>query len=91
MINYIRTSFNNIECYIFIIISHIIDFIEFNKKLFSTLFKFRIKIYTLTVSFITIFFEIFKVFYVRIMFINVDNDFYNINLYNKCVMSITFF
>ena len=93
MIYYIRINFNNIEYRVFIMISHIIDFIEFNKKLFNILFELRIKIYTLIISFITIFFEIFKVFHVRIMFINVDDDFYirNIYFYNKCVISIVFF
>ena len=93
MINYIRTNFNEIKNRVFIIIFHIIDFIEFNKKLFSILFKFRIKMYALIVSFIIIFFKTFKVFNVRVMFINVNNDFriYNIYLYNKYIMSIVFF
>ena len=91
MINHIRTSLNDIEYRIFIIISHIIDLIEFNKKLFNTLFKLRIKMHTSIVSFIIIFFEILKVFHVRIMLIDINNDFYNIYFYNKCVMSIIFF
>ena len=62
--NYIRTSFDNIENRIFAIIFHIIDFIEFNRELFNILFKLRIKIHALIVSFIIIFFETFKVFYV---------------------------
>ena len=93
MINYIRTSFDDIEGRIFIIISHIIDLVEFNKKLFNILFKLRIKIYALIISFITIFFEILKVFYVRVMFINVNNDsrIRNIYFYNKYIISIVFF
>ena len=91
VINYIRTNFNNIENRIFMIISYIIDFIEFNRKLFNTLFKFRIKIYTLIVLFMTIFFKIVKVFHIRIIFINVNNDFRNIYFYNKYVMSTIFF
>ena len=91
VINYIRTNFNNIENRIFMIISYIIDFIEFNRKLFNTLFKFRIKIYTLIVLFMTIFFKIVKVFHIRIFFINVNNDFRNIYFYNKYVMSTIFF
>ena len=53
-------NFNNIERDVFIIISHIIDFIEFNKEFFNTLFKLRIKIYALIVLYITIFFKIIK-------------------------------
>ena len=64
MMNYIRTNFDNIENRIFAMISHIIDFIELNKKLFNTLFKLRIKIYTLIVSLITIFFKLLKVFHI---------------------------
>ena len=93
MINYIRTNFNNIEGRVFIIIFYIIDFIEFNKELFSTLFKFRIKMYILIVLHITIFFEILKVFHIQIMFIDINNEFRIRNIYfcNKCVMSIVFF
>ena len=93
MINYIRTNFNNIEGRIFIIIFYIIDFIEFNKELFSTLFKFRIKTYILIVLRITIFFEILKVFHIRIMFIDINNDFRIRKIYfcNKYIMSIVFF
>ena len=71
-------------------IFHIIDFIEFDKELFSILFKFRIKMYALIVSLITILFEILKVFHIRIIFINVNDDsrIRNIYFYNKCVMSI---
>ena len=74
---YIRISFNNIESNNFIIISYIIDFIEFiefNKKLFNTVFEFRIKKYILIILFITIVFKIVKAFYIRIMFININND-----------------
>ena len=93
MINYIRISFNDIEDRIFIIVFYIIDFIEFNKKLFSILSEFRIKMYTLIVSFIMIFFKTLKVFHVRIMFININNDsrIRNICFYNKYIISIFFF
>ena len=84
-------NFDNIECRIFIIISHIIDLIEFNKELFDILFKLRIKMHTLIISLITIFFKTLKVFHVRIIFIDIDNDSRNIYFYNKCVISIFFF
>ena len=91
MINHIRTSFDDIEDRVFVMISHIIDFIEFNKELFDTLFELRIKMHTLTVLYIMIFFEILKVVHVRIMFINVNNDFHNICFYSKYIMLIIFF
>ena len=91
MMNHIRTSFDDIESRIFVMIFHIIDFIEFNKKLFDILFKLRIKMYALTVSRITIFFKIFKVVHVRVMLIDVDNNFHNIYFYNRYIMSIIFF
>ena len=47
--------------------------------------------YTSIVSFITIFFKILKVFHVRIMFIDIDNDSRNIYFCNKYIMSIIFF
>ena len=50
MTNYFRTSFDNIERRIFAIIFHVINSIEFNKKLFNILFKLYIKIYDLIVS-----------------------------------------
>ena len=90
MIKYIRTNFDNIENRVFIVIFNIIDFIEFNKKLFNILFKLLIKIYALIVLLITIIFEIIKVFYIRIMFINANENFYNIYFYNKYIMSIVF-
>ena len=91
MINYIRTSFDDIEYRVFIIIFHIIDFIEFNKKLFNILFEFRIKMYTSIVSFMMIFFKIFKIFHIRIIFIDADDDFRNIYFYNTYIMSIISF
>ena len=91
MINYIRTNFDNVEYRVFIIVFYIIDFIEFNQKLFNILFELRIKMYTLIILFITIFFKILKVFHIQIMFININNDFRNIYFYNKYIMSIIFF
>ena len=49
--------------------------------------------YTLIISLITIFFKILKVFHVRIMFINANNNsrIYNIYFYNKYIMLIILF
>ena len=89
--SYIRISFDDIEGRVFVMISHIIDFVEFNKELFSILSELRIKMYALTVPHITIFFKTFKVVHVRIMFIDIDDDSRNIYFYSRCVMSIIFF
>ena len=47
--------------------------------------------YTLIVLLKMIFFEIVKFFHIRVMFININNNFYNIRFYSKCIILIVFF
>ena len=91
MIILICTNFNNIKRDIFVIIFNIINFVNaFVREFNNIFFEFKIKMYTLFILIISIFFRVIKIEYIEITFIFVNNNrvFYNIRFRDERVTII---